>query len=236
MKHNTVEFLGLDYRNDDSIWLRHREPLQRLIGIAGMALPLLLYLFLLLHDGQTQELPSISHYYFTRASGVFIIVISILALFLILYTGYEPIDFYVSVISGFFALLLIILPTSNLSETWSDPSYVVTVVEESSFRSNLHFISAAIFLGGLAFMSIFLFTKSDKPPGARGRDKVLRNRICRVCGMLMIAAMLVILGGSMGWILQDGYDKLHMTFWMETVAVESFGVSWLVKARVFTQD
>ena len=85
-------------------------------------------------------------------------------------------------------------------------------------------------------MSLCLFTKSDKPKHQRGARKIWRNRIYRTCGIIMIAALLVILSGMLELIPPDYYDGHHLTFWMETLAVESFGFSWLVKGRTLLRD
>ncbi|AEE51585.1 hypothetical protein [Haliscomenobacter hydrossis] len=88
------EFLQLDYVEDDSLWISGGRTLRRWIGILGMALPWLLYLFLYVDTRFGSPLPSISHYYFTRVSSVFVLILSVLAVFLFIYKGKEPIDFY----------------------------------------------------------------------------------------------------------------------------------------------
>src|SRR5690349_20893941 len=92
------EILNLDYseKAKDDIWLFSQETLRKLVGILGILLPVLLYLFLLIDTGFTKPMESISHYYMTRACSVFVIVVSLLAIFLLVYKGKEPIDFYIS--------------------------------------------------------------------------------------------------------------------------------------------
>ncbi len=231
--------LQLDYRSGkDDIWLTSQHTLRKLIGILGIALPAVLFTVLLIDAGYSTPLYSISHYYFTRACGVFLIIVSLLAFFLLVYKGREPIDFYVSSAAGLFALCLLLFPTDNITGICNDPENIcsLTLLKDSDFRTNFHYISAAIFLSCLAFMSIFLFTRSDKKPEDRGVQKRRRNRIFRVCGIMMILAILIILANFFGWIPDETFDKYHLTFWMETIAVESFGVAWLVKAEVILKD
>ncbi len=52
----------------------------------------------------------------------------------------------------------------------------------------------------------------------------------------MVAAILVILFNFLGIISHTVFKTYYLTFWMETIAVESFGFSWLVKAEVFLKD
>jgi hypothetical protein len=231
--------LKLNYHTQkEDIWLTSQQTLRKLIGFLGVALPLLLFLVVYINDGYAHPLYSISHYYFTRASSVFIIIVSLLAIFLLVYKGQEPVDFYLSSIAGLFALALLVFPTNNISSICHDKDYLysLTILNESKFRSGFHYISAAIFLGCLAYMSLFLFTKSNKSIQARGKQKRRRNRIYRTCGVIMFLAILVILANFLGWIPNEAFQKYHLTFWMETIAVESFGISWLTKAEVFLKD
>ena len=230
--------LNLDYVSEKGrIWLSDQNMLRKLIGILGILMPALLFIVLLIDAHYTKPLYSISHYYYTRACGIFVIIVSLLAIFLLIYKGKEVIDFYFSSIAGLFALCLLMFPTDNITDVY-DPKHiiVVTVLKESPLRTHFHYISAAIFLSCLAYMSLFLFTKSDKSATARGKAKRRRNRIFRCCGVIMILAILVISANFMGWISDDVFTEYHLTFWMETVAIESFGVSWLVKAQVILKD
>lgn len=87
--------LNVDYKDENSIWLTNSLTLRKVIGILGMSLPLLLFLFLFLDNGLNEPLDSISHYYYTRVSGIFVSILSILGIFLIIYKGIKPIDFVV---------------------------------------------------------------------------------------------------------------------------------------------
>lgn len=233
-----TEALNVDFKDDNSLWLTNGKTLRKVIGILGMSLPFLLFLFLFIDNGYRLPLESISHYYYTRVSSIFVAILSILAIFLIIYKGKEPIDFFVSLTAGVFALCVVCFPTDNISDSCRDADkfYSVTILNESSFRANFHYISAAIFLGCLTYMSLFLFTKSDKSPSKRPTTKVVRNRIYRVCGVLMLLAILTIFARFINLIPEDFYNDNCLTFWMETLAVESFGFSWLVKGGAFFED
>lgn len=231
--------LKLDFTEEDDIWMTSSRTLRKTIGLLGMALPLLLFVFLCMAQGPCRPLESISHYYYTRVSGIFVAILSILAIFLIIYKGRKFWDFLLSSLAGVAILVVVLFPTSNLSNTCCDPetTYALTRLPISECRENVHYACAAVFLFSLAMMSIFLFTKSDIAPGKRGTRKVIRNRIYRVCGVLMIVAMLVmLLGGYFKWIPEIWYDEHQLTFWMETLAVESFGFSWLVKGETLFKD
>ncbi|MDJ0645451.1 MAG: hypothetical protein QNJ57_05635 [Flavobacteriaceae bacterium] len=237
MQTQLNKLLQLDF-HDEGIWLTSTYTLRKLIGILGMALPLLLFIFLYIDTGHSSTLESISHYYYTRANTIFIIILSLMAIFLMVYKGKEPVDFYLSFIAGLFALMVILFPTDNITEVCCDTAkpYSVTVLTDNDFRTGFHYISAAIFLICLTYMSLFLFTKSDKVKEERTKQKKQRNRIYITCGILMALALIVIFLGFLKIIPEDIYAKNHLTFWMETVAVGSFGFSWLVKGEAMLKD
>ncbi len=230
-----ASFLNLDYKTENTIWLTSSYTLRKTIGILGMALPFLLYLFMYIANGYTKPLESISHYYYTRVSGIFVSIMSVMAIFLIIYKGKERIDFFVSLLAGIFALLVVFFPTGNISDIAKICS--VTNLPEDEFRKNFHYISAGIFLGCLAFMSIFIFTKSDKSPEKRGTRKIVRNRIYKICGIIMLLAIaIVFLEEIFDLIPENPYKDNQLIFWMEVLAVESFGFSWLIKGKTIFKD
>jgi hypothetical protein len=235
---NLDTFLKVDYREDNSIWLTNSLTLRKIIGVLGMGMPLLLFVFLYLDNGLQQPLESISHYYYTRVSGIFVIILSLLAFFLIVYKGKEPIDFYISLLAGVFALLVVLFPTSNITEICGDSTkkYSVTILPISDFRMHFHYTAAGLFFLCLSYMSFFLFTKSNKSPSKRGINKIIRNRIYRTCGVLMVLAILVLFAGSLKIIHPSYFKTFPLTFWMETLAIESFGFAWLVKGETLFKD
>ncbi len=227
--------MGITSKADNPILLQ-QQTLRRLVGILGILLPILLYLYLRIAYGQVEELPSISHYFFTRASIFFIVIVSSLAIFLLIYQDKSPLDFYLSSAAGVFALCVLFFPTNNLVPDYGHPhpSYIITFLADKEPRKFFHFLSAAIFLGSLDAMSFFLFTRSDKPASQRSHNKRRRNRIFRTCSFFMTVALLVaFLCGFCGLFNADAwYEQHNMTFWMETVAIEAFGISWLIKGEV----
>jgi len=227
-----------DYNNANSIWLSSSLTLRKMVGVLGMGMPILLYSFLYLDCGLIVPLESISHYYFTRVSGIFIIILSLLGFFLIIYKGKNPTDFYISLAAGLFALLTVLFPTNNITNTCCDPTkeYAVTVLKASAFRMYFHYTAAALFFLCLSYMSLFLFTKSNKAPNERGRQKIIRNRIYRTCGVIILLALLFLFAGSLKLFPTSYFKAYPLTFWMETIAIESFGLAWLIKGETFFKD
>ena len=230
--------LNLDFRNDNNeIWLTSQYTLRRLVGILGVCLPLLLFLVLFLDSGINYPLDSISHYYYTRANPVFVIVVSLLGIFLLVYKGKEPVDLVLSSLAGIAALCLLLFPTSNISNLWQDPAHPesIMILRDNPSRILLHYICSGIFLASLAYMSAFLFTRSDKPPALRTKKKRMRNRVFRTCAVVMLLSLLVILANFVGLLDDELFDRFNLTFWMETIALEAFGISWLVKGELILE-
>ncbi len=228
-----------NYRNTGDIALKYQSTLRKLVGSLGILLPLLVYLFLQFTNGFDPILPSISHYYFTRAASLFEIIVSLLAVFLLVYKGEELVDYILSSIAGFSALLMLLFPTGNLrgyNHTIKYDSVAVTFFEQSPFRPKFHYICAALFLLSLAVMALFVFTKSSHRPSQRTPNKRNRNKVYRTCGVVMLAAMCVAFLGFLNIIPSTIYDGNNLTFWMETLSVEAFGVAWMVKGELILRD
>lgn len=222
-----------------NIWLNSTKNFRRVVGLNGMLLPVLLWAFLYLTSGHWEVLESISHYYYTRSNSIFVGVMATLSMFLIVYKAEERIDFIVSLVAGVAAICVILFPTDNILTTpcLLKDSYAIVYTPPNSVSENFHLIAAAIFFLALAYMSFFLFVKSDKPKSKRGRQKIIRNRIYRVCATVIVLSILgILLFGKLDLIPSLPYDEWKLTFWLEIIAVESFGISWLVKGEVIFED
>jgi hypothetical protein len=70
-----------------------------------------------------------------------------------------------------------------------------------------------------------------------GRQKRKRNVVYYVCGGLMTASLLTIIVYM--WFLERQYPDLkdlNPVFWLESVVMVSFGISWLTKGQLFFRD
>jgi hypothetical protein len=198
---------------------------RRLIGTLGFLLPFLLYLAAgLLHGGEPTRwrlLPSISAYYHTGAVGVFVGILVALAVSLLTYRGYSNTiaDRIVAGLAGSSALVLALFPTTphegTLAPTWWHP-----------WMSRAHDVSAVILFVAFILFSGWLFRKSSVPKGqTRPAEKRCRDRISAICAVIMGLCVLVI--PVLRW---SGLPILVP----ESVAIEAFAVSWLVKGKVLS--
>jgi hypothetical protein len=196
---------------------------RRLIGCLGMLLPVLLYLFAGARhsdgfDPDWQLLGSISAYYYTGAVGIFTGVLFALSLFLMTYRGYEGYvaDRVVGAVAGCAALGVALVPTAPPGKVprlpWWNESFMHT-----------HYAAAVALFSCFALFSLWLFRKTSAPTGAmRSAEKRRRDAIYVACGVAMVVGML--------W-AGSSYFTHGSILWAETLAIEAFAVSWLVKGE-----
>ncbi|MBL7741084.1 MAG: hypothetical protein JNK14_17815 [Chitinophagaceae bacterium] len=193
--------------------------LRILIGAAGILLPFLVFLGKLISESSPLIEPSISDYYDNGAGGdIMVGVLFALAFFLFSYKGYDPVDNRAATIGALCALGVALFPTT------SDVGIV----------HKLHFVFAFLLFSVFIFFSIYLFRKGipGKPTTA---NKEKRNGIYLVCGIIMIICIAGIAVSSF-W-LNDAAVKYKLVFWLEAVALVSFGFSWITKAEfLFLKD
>ena len=196
---------------------------RRLIGCLGMLLPVLLYLFAgarhtdgLDHDWQL--LSSISGYYYTGAVGIFTGILFALSLFLLTYRGYEGsiADRVVGGVAGCAALGVALIPTGPPGSVprlpWWNESFMHT-----------HYAAAVVLFSCFVLFALWLFRKTTAPTAhTRSTDKRIRDAIYVACGVAMLLGML--------W-AGICYFTHGPIFWAETIAIEAFALSWLVKGE-----
>ncbi len=194
--------------------------LRLLIGITGMALPLLLVLAKAMTGQGWQLETSISAYYGDGAAGDILVgLLFAQGFFLFCYRGYEKIDSIVGNFACLCCLGVALFPTTSTKE------WVV----------NLHFAFGFLMFASFIYFSIFLFRKTDPFDGAT-KKKMQRNKVYLVCGLVMLAC---IIGIGIGQLLlaKATREQYHLTFWLESLALWAFGFSWIVKAEwLFWKD
>ncbi|MFT7553510.1 MAG: hypothetical protein ACI9BV_003845, partial [Rhodothermales bacterium] len=161
---------------------------------------------------------SISDYYGTPVRDVFVGVLFAIGWFLFSYRGYERADDIAGDLAWLFAMGVALFPTTS-----QDPTVRL-----------LHFVSAGLLFGVLAYFALFLFTKSS--PGIQPtRAKRIRNKIYRICGVTMLLCIAGI-GVFQGWFADSEIATAHPVFWLESLALWAFGWSWFVKGETLVKD
>jgi hypothetical protein len=148
-----------------------------------------------------------------------------MALFLYAYQGYERRDDRAGDLACVFAMGVALFPTTPAAGG-----------DSADWVGQVHIVCATLLFATLAYFSLFLFTRTSAglQPTARKRQ---RNHIYRVCGLTIIACVALI--GLYYTGLADrapGLQAWDPVFWLESVAVVAFGVSWLVKGEAILAD
>lgn len=212
------------------------DSVRQAVGWLGVLLPALMIMGnSLLRDCDTIR-STISHYYYTITGYWFVGILFAVAMFLISYKGYDRRDVMASSVAGFSAVLIALFPTNMetlVPAVMEIDNCVLFSLPENGVRSAIHYGSAALFFLTLAYMSLFLFTKSKD---GMTREKIIRNRIFRVCGIIiLVSIVLIAVFGIFEKRLTDlsGYKPV---FWLEWAALMAFGISWLIKGKVMLKD
>jgi len=204
--------------------------LRRAIGWLGLGLPVVLAIGTLLIGDCSIIKDSISDYYYTIMGCVLVGVLCGVALFLFSYKGFNNWDWISSNLAAVFALGVAFFP---MVVKEGHRQCNILCRSNSPWRNWVHFGSAALFFITLACISIFLFTKTDKPHISK--KKRARNKIYRACGIIMLVSIAVIASLQI-YAVYEVLSPYKPTFVLETIALWAFGLSWLTKGEFLLKD
>lgn len=206
--------------------------LRKAVGVLGIALPVVLItVYPLLNKGCTLP-PSISHYYYTNMGTFFTGTLCAVSMFLFSYKGPEKVDTGASMIAAACALGVAFCPTSP-AKYLQECSTVILMAND--VRNAFHYGFAAVLFLTFAYFSLFLFTKSSIAPTP---EKLIRNKIYRSCGWIILICVIAILVLTIMDHKQamESHKANIYTFIFETIALFAFGISWLLKGGTFLND
>lgn len=174
---------------------------------------------------------SISDYYFTVTGDLMVGIMCCLALFLISYKGYpgEQLDEWLTTISGLLALGAALIPTN---EPLVQSCAIIHLPWDTN-RSLTHNLLSSLLFIMLSLISMLLFTKGRGEPTP---EKLQRNKVYIVCGSVMLMVIIVVPIYNQLLRTYPDWEKYKLVFWLETLAMTAFGISWLVKGGLFLRD
>lgn len=205
------------------------KTLRQSIGWLGISLPIVLILGgWIVQPGHIEG--SISSYYYTNMRDLLVGILGAVGVFLITYQGYDQVDNWVTNLSGLTAFGIALFPCEY---PFNRDMPVGVFHLPSRISVYFHLISAACFFLLLSYNAFFLFTKTGA--GKPGPRKILRNLLYRLCGITIIACLIGI--ALYLWLWQETFLRnLAPILVLETLALWSFGVSWLIKGGSFLTD
>lgn len=197
--------------------------LRRCIGILAMLFPVLLIV-----SGGFPMQESLSAYYWTTAGDLFVGFLVTIGIFLLSYRGHDLQDDIISGTAGAAYLCVALFPCEGSPV----PDYLFMFLSVKA-TAIIHYITAVIAFGAMGTMSLFQFTKGLS---AENPQKVKRNRVYRTCGYIIYASLVV--GAILQFIpgARAATDIVRLWYWLESVMVWAFGVSWLVKGETLWRD
>lgn len=216
------------------------KTIRNFIGFSGMMLPIILALYTIKEEGDKLIEPSISDYYYTSNGDIFVVVLSVIAVFLLAYKGYnwkEKIWITLAAVCG-----------AGVAFSPTDAKYIRHSLSIHSadakgpeiFGIQLHFVFAILFFISLSVMALYYFPKSNKPqqskPGEKWTQKEKRNLVYRICGWTMVSSIVILALYFFIPAIQNAAGNFPVVFTFETIAVEAFAVSWLTKGETFWPD
>ena len=128
------------------------------------------------------------------------------------------------------AFAVVVFPTSQIP---ASPEQVGILLLPQSISNTLHLTCASLFFLSLAFISIFLFTRTGQ--AGPTPEKLKRNRVYVISSIVMavsIVLMVVYERFLEGFVV----SRMDPVLMLEAVALVAFGVSWLVKGDTLFKD
>jgi hypothetical protein len=200
--------------------------MRRAVGYLGIGLPFVVSLGGLIIFGDGFQ-DSISGYYYTGMRNVFVGSLWAIGVFLLSYKGYERKD----AIAGNLACLLAIGVALFPVAPHTNPS------PQQEIIGHIHLGFASLFFASLAYFSLCLFTKTDpeKTPSPR---KIYRNSIYRTCGYAMVSCLIliVVIHIVLAREANAPLGRWGLVFWLESIAIVAFGISWMTKGGAILKD
>ena len=212
---------GRDGDRTGALYVGSYLVLRLLIGFIGILLPMALYLGDAVIRQTWRPRNSLSAYYHSDLRDVFVGSLCAIAVFLVTYMVFHRnLDNLFSTVAGITALGVALFPTAG-----GRPLTGLQRRLGEQPVSDVHFVSAAIFILSLAAISVLFGwregVRRDRPDPRRRR---WWRRFHWTAAAVIVAAVAGIVLADLAGVAQD-----YAVFAGETVAVVAFGVSWLAK-------
>lgn len=218
----------METQNQNSFYTLDYIKFRVFIGFLGMSLPLFLLLITLNYSTfDIYILPSISHYYYSTAHVLFLLILFLLGLFLTLYNGKHTIKYEksISIIAGTMCFLIAIFPTTK-DEIKND--IFLDLCNYQYWFDYIHKVAAAILFGCFSIFCLYIFTKPENNynTSLMLRKKARRNFLYTIFGIIIILCLT--------FIFLEGIDVIpppfdNYLFYLEIIMLEAFGISWFIK-------
>jgi hypothetical protein len=211
-------------RSDSARYVRSLLRMRLVIGILGVALPVLLvFIDWFAFEGDPVPRGSLSAYYYSGMREVFVATLAATGIFLISYRVADRISNTLTNIAGGLAICIALFPTGRPSDNIPPLTPLQDLLTEQ-WVTRIHYGASAFFIGFLGVMSLFFGIQEGNDrkdePGAR-----FFRWYHWACTLAIAAAG--------GWILVAKYvlakPPNRFLLYGEIVSAFAFGFSWLLK-------
>lgn len=170
---------------------------------------------------------SISGTYYANSSMCMVGLLFTTSIFFLCYKGYDWKDRLCSIVQSISAMCIIIFPC------WiSGYDRVGLFNIPIDFSNTLHSLFAAILFVSFAFNILFLFTLGKGEPT---RKKKLRNTIYKICGIIIVAAMICMAVSSITSVFDWIPEWFPRTWFWEFFMLEPFSFAYIVKSEAIAK-
>jgi len=207
-------------RTGDERYVKSFLLLRLLIGVIGLALPLLLVFGDRLLPGGGRLRESLSGYYYSGVRDVFVGSLCAIAVFLVTYMAFFYVwDNVLSIVGGIAALGVALFPTAG-----PEPRTPIQLWWGETTVSTIHLTCAAVFILSLAAISFLFGYREGRKDGAGKGRRVWWRGLHWFCGVVIVLAVVYVAVTK----LAGRFDS-HSLLYGEALAALAFGVSWLAK-------
>ena len=166
---------------------------------------------------------TISDYNYTDMRDVLVDSLCAIAVFLMSCRGYDRTDEITGDLAGVFAVGAAFFPITSDS----------LPTDREELAGALQVLFAGSHFLTLAFFSLVLFRKTDQPKPTR--KKLQRNIVYTECGYSILGCI-VLIGVVSLTSSTSPIRSFDPVFWLKSIAVVSFGISWLTKGEAILKD
>jgi hypothetical protein len=173
---------------------------------------------------------SISAYYYTGMRDVFVASLVLVGALLAGYRTPAKQDGIVATIAGVAAIGIGLFPMDPVFAAEVIRKHPEVMSDACYFNRGIlgfHFLFVGIFFALAFYLVTFRFRALT--PASPTVEKLRRNRVYPVCGMIMGASFLTI--GALAL-----FDRGASIFWPESAAVVAFAAAWIIKGQGFLAD
>lgn len=247
---------------DHPDYIQSQRKTATFVGLVAIGLPTVLAFGAILGEACFHDSMS-HFYYTRFLGSAFIGGLIFIGSFLLAYRGETPTEKWLASFAGICAIGVAVMPTQGpgcemadlhvrafVNMTWDADITQFVPVDQNAIAFALfqhahifHSLSAGGLFLFLAYYTFFIFTRvvPERHLDENGdltAAKKARNRVYRVFGVLILVGMIGLVcraiffdRPSLGE--TDWWNQHNLTFWLEALAVWSFGISWVVKGHGF---